>query len=457
MSLFDTLGAGLSGLSVASAGLQTTTHNVTNASTHGFTRRAVQIGTRDPVFRRGVWLGQGAQVGQITRASDAFALGRLLTTTGHASSAAAEHSALVAFEGLFEPSSGVSLRQSVDEIFDALQGATADPSDQGFRLDVLSSLETFTSTVNRIGSTLEQGISERSTTVEGSIVEVNAMLAEVASLNFQVQSAGGALAAGDLADRRDELIGALADTVGATVFYERDGTATVRLGGHAAVSGGSARTVGLSADGGTLTLSVDDGVVDLNGEIGGRLGGELVGRSRLESWLSDLDQLVTDLAGALNAQNTAGFTPTGAAGGALFTLPAAGSVSAGLKLDPGVQDNPFALAFAANATGEAGDGGNLTAFIALESAPLVGGAQTVGAFATRLTGRVGSETALAASAAESTESSRLDAEELFSSLTGVNLDEEAVRLVQYQAAYQAAAKVIQVTDETLDALMRIAS
>ena len=41
--------------------------------------------------------------------------------------------------------------------------------------------------------------------------------------------------------------------------------------------------------------------------------------------------------------------------------------------------------------------------------------------------------------------------------TGVNLDEEAARLMQYQQSYQAAAKVLQVAQSVMDMLLRTAA
>ncbi len=43
-----------------------------------------------------------------------------------------------------------------------------------------------------------------------------------------------------------------------------------------------------------------------------------------------------------------------------------------------------------------------------------------------------------------------------SSITGVNLDEEAARLIQYQQSYQASAKMLQVAQSILDTLLRVA-
>ena len=46
------------------------------------------------------------------------------------------------------------------------------------------------------------------------------------------------------------------------------------------------------------------------------------------------------------------------------------------------------------------------------------------------------------------------AENARSSQSGVNLDEEAARLLQYQQAYEAAAKYLQVAQSTFDTLLQ---
>jgi flagellar hook-associated protein 1 FlgK len=43
-----------------------------------------------------------------------------------------------------------------------------------------------------------------------------------------------------------------------------------------------------------------------------------------------------------------------------------------------------------------------------------------------------------------------------SSVSGVNLDEEAARLIQFQQSYQAAAKVLQVAQSLFDTLLNAA-
>ena len=47
------------------------------------------------------------------------------------------------------------------------------------------------------------------------------------------------------------------------------------------------------------------------------------------------------------------------------------------------------------------------------------------------------------------------AQAVLASKTGVNLDEEASRLIQYQQSYQAAAKVLQVAQSIFDTMLQI--
>ena len=50
-----------------------------------------------------------------------------------------------------------------------------------------------------------------------------------------------------------------------------------------------------------------------------------------------------------------------------------------------------------------------------------------------------------------------DADTARNSVAGVNLDEEAARLIQFQQSYQAAAKVLQIAQSVFDTLMQTAA
>ncbi|HEU4621976.1 MAG TPA: flagellar basal body rod C-terminal domain-containing protein, partial [Burkholderiaceae bacterium] len=89
-------------------------------------------------------------------------------------------------------------------------------------------------------------------------------------------------------------------------------------------------------------------------------------------------------------------------------------------------------------------------------ARLIGGDRTSDAYATLL-GEVGARVQSADSAREIAQRIADDAKLAQSNASGVNLDEEAARMLQYQQAYQAAAKVISAAQTLFDSLLSAVS
>ena len=108
----------------------------------------------------------------------------------------------------------------------------------------------------------------------------------------------------------------------------------------------------------------------------------------------------------------------------------------------------------------AGDNGNANAMLALRDAAIVGqrgtvaGANVTDAYATAL-GAVGVRVQSAGFAADQSAAIATDAKAQASQTSGVNLDEEAARLIQFQQSYQAAAKMLQVAQSVFDTLLQI--
>lgn len=99
--------------------------------------------------------------------------------------------------------------------------------------------------------------------------------------------------------------------------------------------------------------------------------------------------------------------------------------------------------------------GNALAFAALREQTFVGGESITDAYASVMAG-VGVGVQSARTAADSSGAVAAQARERVSAQTGVNLDEEAARLIQFQQSYQAAAKVLQVAQSVFDTLLQTA-
>ncbi|WP_088286111.1 flagellar hook-associated protein FlgK [Ideonella sp. A 288] len=98
--------------------------------------------------------------------------------------------------------------------------------------------------------------------------------------------------------------------------------------------------------------------------------------------------------------------------------------------------------------------GNALAFDGLAARLLVDGQSFTDAYAQTLS-EVGVRVQGATAAADTSGAVASRASEALSSETGVNLDEEAAKLIQYQQAYQAAAKMLQTAQSVLDTLLSL--
>jgi flagellar hook-associated protein 1 len=113
------------------------------------------------------------------------------------------------------------------------------------------------------------------------------------------------------------------------------------------------------------------------------------------------------------------------------------------------------------------DNGNANALIALRDAAIVGqqtlsngtvvpGDNVTDAYANILA-NVGVRVQGAKLAAQQSASVATEAQQALTSKTGVNLDEEAARLIQFQQSYQAAAKLLQIAQSVIDTLLQAAA
>ncbi len=100
--------------------------------------------------------------------------------------------------------------------------------------------------------------------------------------------------------------------------------------------------------------------------------------------------------------------------------------------------------------------GNALAFAALRDQAFIGGESVTDAYASVMAG-VGVSVQGARTAANVSGAVAMQARERVSAETGVNLDEEAARLIQFQQSYQAAAKVLQVAQSVFDTLLQTTS
>ncbi len=146
------------------------------------------------------------------------------------------------------------------------------------------------------------------------------------------------------------------------------------------------------------------------------------------------------------ARDTSGFLA--AAGlGAFF----AGSSASDLAVNPELERRPELLA--AGRSNDPGDNTNALAFAALRDLAAVGGEFTFEEFYQSFVGGLGVEAAESAGRFETQAFVAQQLENQRERLSGVNIDEEAVHMIQFQRAFQASARFVGVIDDLLDTLI----
>ncbi|MEA5098153.1 MAG: flagellar hook-associated protein FlgK [Burkholderiaceae bacterium] len=130
-----------------------------------------------------------------------------------------------------------------------------------------------------------------------------------------------------------------------------------------------------------------------------------------------------------------------------------GGVSFTLSGTPGYGDT-FTIAANTNGTG---DNRNALLLGKLQTANLVGGTTSYEGAYSQLVNMIGNKTSEMDSNSTAAASSYTSAVAAQQSESGVNLDEEAAKLMQYQQAYQAAAKVMQTANEMFASLLNVFS
>jgi flagellar hook-associated protein 1 FlgK len=152
-----------------------------------------------------------------------------------------------------------------------------------------------------------------------------------------------------------------------------------------------------------------------------------------------LDNTATSVAtGTYTSGKPINFLPVGAPG---FSLTLTGAPSQGDSVS--IKQNNFANL----------SGGNAKAMMDLRDVTMFDGAAMTDGYAS-LIGTIGIRSQSANYSADVSSNIAVNAEKNRTSISGVNLDEEAAKLLQYQQAYQASAKMIQIAQGIFDTLIQ---
>ncbi len=453
MSTFSGLTTAYSGLTAARAGLDVTGQNIANATTQGYTRQRLETAAAAPVrpthFGTGIRAGEGVLAQGIARLGDAQLEARVRITAGAAGYTAVRAQAFSALEdGLQEPgTSGVS--DSLQKFWAGWQDVSNQPEKDAPASALLSASGQLTARIATGYREVEAQWASVRSSATGLVGEVNDAAGQVADLNRQIRSSvASGTSANELVDRRTTLTATLAGLTGATVRDNPDGTADVLLAGNALVSGTTARALQITGPdqlGGAGPVLVawthrpDAPAGVESGELAATLSllAPAASGGALAQAAEGYNEFAVNLADQVNALHT------GAGKGPFFTYEQ-DRAAASLAVRPTSRED-----LAAGDPGAGAFDGSVADSISRLGTGTRSPDAAWSVFVTDLASAARAElqgNALAEVSATTALQQQLGA-------TSVSMDEEQVNLLEYQHAYQGAARVMTAVDEMLDVLI----
>jgi flagellar hook-associated protein 1 len=438
-SLSASLAIAVSGLSAEQGAIATTTNNVANVNTPGYSRQVPQLVSSDPVLIDPLTLGTGVTLQGIESIRDPILESRIQQETQTQGQLNSLVSALAQTQVNFTTSAG-DIGTTITNFFNSLNQLSANPADLSLRQGVLTAAGNLATAFNTTANQLTTQRSSLDQSVQQSVGQINLLTQQIAQLNGQIgdlQNAGES--AGSFIDQRTQLIDQLSSLVDVSVIPSDNTLTLTTANGTALVTGQQSYALSTQSDPSGV-LHVYSQSVDITGSIvSGQLGGLLQARDQqIPALQTQLDTLAAGLANSVNAVQAAGFDLKGVAGTNLFTPPPVTGVGAAAGLSVAITDPSL---IAASSDGTAGSNGNAEAMYALSSQAIIGG-QSPTDYYSSIVFNVGNATANATAEQSASTLALQQLNDQRSSISGVSLDEEAANLVSYQQAYAASAQVI---------------
>jgi len=449
-----------SALNADQAALDVVANNVANASNTTYTRQVPNWEENQPIYLNGVAYGAGVTMTGGVSQRDNVLDQRLQQQTQSSSSASALLTALNTIQSSFPVASGSGtsgdIGTDITSFFNSFTQLESNPSSNPLRQQVLSSAATLAGDISSVATSLNQQTASLDQSASTVASQVNSLTTSLAQVNLQIQALSPNQDAGTLEDQRQSDLTKLSQLIGFNqIRTENNGLSIATTAGQLLVSeGASVQITTGTVNGVTHFFAGGTDITNALASGGGQIGGLLTARDQnIPAALTSLDQLAYGISTQINTVNNAGTDLAGNNGNAgdIFNAPAqvAGSAEAMVV----VMTNPDNIAAAGLGKG-VGDDSNAVAAASLATSTIIGG-ETPSNFYSNLVSTVGDSVSSATNENTALNASVTQLQSQVSALSGVNLDEEASNMQQFQRSYQAASQAFTILNTIMAAAINM--
>lgn len=314
------LALGTRAMLASTASMDTTSHNIANANTPGYSRQEVQISTEGGRYTGAGFFGRGVRVDTVARSTNDFLAKEANINSSNAAADQARLGKLELLEKVL-PTAENGMGYAASQVLNAFVDVANQPQDMSARQVVLARAQEWVTRMNTAGQQLADLQSGVLLDIQSTVGKINSITSQIADINAAIAKYNGSgHQPNDLLDQRDLLVSQLGQQIQVTTVPADDGTLSVFMGGgQLLVLGTSAQTLGTTRDPTdssqirvTLKLNNTERILDGGQFTGGELAGLLkVQDSDITSVKSMLNNFCAGFADAINQQQALGLDAEG--------------------------------------------------------------------------------------------------------------------------------------------------
>ena len=250
-STFSGLNTMVRGVFANQLSLDTVGHNITNASTEGYSRQSVnQAATRAqevPSLYGNVLVGSGVDAMSLQRARNIYADKQYWAETSTHEYYKAEQVNYDKLEAIFDDSDDTGIKNAVDEFYKAWSSLSKDASADSTRVTVIEKGNIFVDKMSTAASQLQEQITAQYDDIRVHLSTINDINDQIVELNKNIMGAEAVGAsANDLRDQRDLLVDKLSTYMNLNVYEDDKGMYTIVSNGISMVNGINKLTLEMS-------------------------------------------------------------------------------------------------------------------------------------------------------------------------------------------------------------------
>lgn len=458
-------------------GLDATSGNIANVNTPGYSRRVPNLTEGEPLPSRNGFVGNGVLVSKLRTFREEFFDRQIRRSLSNLNTLETDSSIINRIAVIFGEPGENSITAIVGDFLNSFQDLTYKPTDLSLRQRTLTLAQTlvkrFKETASQLQDTRQQLLSD----INDNVKQANKIIKEIAEINYKIASTTSKLKGDNqtLVDQRALKIEELSKLIDINVTQGDFGTLNIFTNGINLVTGSTYNQLKLkeTIDGTTGEITLSLVKIDQNGRELATVNlqnGKLYSliehfnvtlddkdSSNKFSVAKELEDFFATFVSKVNffTQNGYGLDDTGPPppGRSLFTFTGTLSTQTA-EVNSTILADPGKMPISGSA-GEVGDSTIARQISELSLDKSFLNNQTPDEFLTNLIGNIGNLGNQISSLYTISKTTNIQLLNQRESLIGVNLDEEAINLVKYQKAFEAASRVVATTNDILATVVNL--